>query len=589
MSSLIDILSEVAGAAFEAQGLPAELGRVQVSDRPDLAQFQCNGALAAAKQAKKNPREIATVIVSELEKDERFSEITIAGPGFVNLKLTDAYIAGFATEIAADDRFGLTLPDDPRTVVLDYGGPNVAKPMHVGHLRAAIIGDAMRRIANFAGDNTIGDVHLGDWGTQMGQLISEIEIRSPELPYFDESFTGLYPEESPVSLEDLEEIYPAASAACKADEDRADVARLATAELQKGRPGYRALWQHFVDVSIAAIKREYEALGVHFDLWNGEASVNDLITPMIEDLKAKGLAFEDDGALIINVEKNDDKSEIPPLLLLKRDGSVMYGTTDVATIIDRVEQFDPDSILYVVDQRQHLHFEQVFRVVAKGNLGGKSVCEHLGFGTVNGKDGKPFKTREGGVMKLADLIQMAEDQAFARLDEAGLAKDCPEEERRDIAHKVGIAAIKFADLSNYRTTNYVFDLERFTTFEGKTGPYLQYQAVRIKSLLRKARDAGHDWAGAKISVEADAERDLALKLAGFSDAVLGAYEKRAPNYLCDFVYTLSQAFSRFYTNHHILSEEDEALRASRLALCELTLGELEAALDLLGIEVPERM
>jgi arginyl-tRNA synthetase len=586
MSSLSGALTEVVARVFDQLGLPAEYGRVTISNRPDLGQFQCNGALAAAKAAKQNPRTIAEQVMAKLQALPQLRDISLAGPGFINLSLADGALAEHVNKMAGDERLAVTRKR-PEMVVLDYGGANIAKAMHVGHLRAAIIGDSLRRIFGFAGDQTVGDVHMGDWGLQMGMLISELEIRQPGLPYFDPKFKGPYPNHSPVTVQELEEIYPTASAACKADPERMERARLATAELQQGRPGYRALWQHFFDVSVDVLKRDYGALGVHFDLWKGEAHVDPMIAPMVDKMKAMGLAEEDQGALIIRVAREDDKKEIPPLILVKRDGAAMYSTTDLATIVDRVHEQNPDLILYVVDQRQHLHFEQVFRAAIMAGINGKAKMEHLGFGTMNGADGKPFKTREGGVMKLQDLIGMMTGAALDRLKEQGLATDYEEAERNDIANKVGLAALKFADLSNHRIVNYVFDPDRFVRFEGKTGPYLLYAAVRIKSILRKAEAQG-DQPG-KILPPEPGERDLVLALGALPDAIQAAYDDRAPNKIADYAYDLARTFSSYYDQFHILSEQNEALRRSRLGLAALTLRALEQSLALLGIEVPERM
>ncbi len=587
MSSLLEDLSTIAGDAFAAEGLDATLGRVQPADRPDLAQFQCNGALAAAKQAKANPRAIAEKIAARLKANPIFAKVEIAGPGFINLDLQDSVIADRAQAFAKDKTLGAPETGKGKSVVIDFGGANVAKPMHVGHLRSSVIGDSLQRLFRANGWQVTSDVHLGDWGLQMGQLISEIQHRGIAPVYFDPAFNGPYPEQSPVTMDDLEEIYPAASAACKADPARLEEARKATAELQAGRPGYRALWNHFFEVSRVGLEREWESLGVHFDLWKGEASVDPLIAPMIEDLKARHIATESEGALVIPVALNTDKKEMPPLILVKSDGAVLYGTTDLATIIDRVKEQNPDLILYVVDQRQHLHFEQVFRAAHKAQLNGKAELEHAGFGTMNGPDGKPFKTRAGGVMKLYDLINMASEEAEKRLTEQGLAADYSKEERAEIARKVGIATIKFADLSNHRQTDYIFDLTRFSRFEGKTGPYLQYAAVRIQSILRRAEGEGH--ASGLPTVRSPEERTLALRLLSLPDAMQAAEAKRAPNILCDYAFGLAQDFSRFYTEHHILSESEAELRAARLGLCQVTLDTLIKVLGLLGIEVPARM
>ena len=588
MSSLTEILTEFVRDAFQTEGLSMEHAGVTPSNRPDLGQFQSNGALAVAKSLRRNPREIAERIRAVLlaRHARELRDVSLAGPGFVNISLTDEFLAGHLNRLTEDERLGVARkPAD--TVILDYGGANVAKPMHVGHLRAAIIGDALRRLFLFVGDRALGDVHLGDWGLPMGQVIAELARRQPSLPYFDPTQSGPYPRESPVTLDDLEEIYPAASAACKADPARLQEARAVTAELQAGRPGYRALWRHFVDISIDAMRRDYGGLGVHFDLWKGEADVHDLIQPMIDEMKARGIAEESDGALVVRVAEPDDKNEVPPLILIKSDGAVMYSTTDLGTIVDRVRSHDPDLALYVVDQRQHLHFTQVFRAARRAGIDGRMQMEHLGFGTMNGPDGKPFKTRAGGVMKLQDLIEMTTGEATKRLAEAGLAADYPAAERQAIASQVGIAALKFADLSNHRISNYVFDLERFMRFEGKTGPYVQYAAVRIKSLLRKAREQ-NDTPG-RLLPPTEIERPLALLLGQLPDAVMAAHERRAPNELCEFAFALAQEFSRFYGACHILSESDTGLRQSRLRLAELTLRELELVLSLLGIEVPERM
>jgi arginyl-tRNA synthetase len=587
MTSLAGKLSKNVGQAFAANDLPSDLGVVRVSDRPDLAQFQCNGAMAAAKVAKKNPREIANTIVESLKSQMGIEHLDIAGPGFINLNVTDDFLAEHLKEIAKDPRLGIPEIGN-ETVVLDYGGPNVAKAMHVGHLRAAIIGDSLRRLMAFAGFKTLGDVHLGDWGTQMGMIISELEIRNPEWPYFDESFSDDYPLESPVSLEDLEEIYPAAALACKENEDRLETARKATVELQDGRKGYRALWQHFVDVSIEAIKQNYEALGVHFDLWKGEADVHEYIAPMVEALKKKDFAVEDDGALVVPVKRNDDTKEVPPLILYKRDGAVMYGTTDMGTLVERMKLYEPSKIIYIVDQRQHLHFEQVFRAAKMAGIVPDSVeLTHAGFGTMNGTDGKPFKTREGGVLKLEDLISMAVEKALSRLDEAELAQDMGLDEKKEVAHKIGIAAIKFADLQNQRQSDYVFDLDRLTSFEGKTGPYLLYQAVRIKSLIKKSGLNMEELDYTFLIQEED--RSLALLLTELPDHFTTAVRNYAPHYLCEYIYKLAGAFSSFYGNCHILSEKNEDIKNSRLALCSLTYKQLEFVLGILGISIPERM
>jgi arginyl-tRNA synthetase len=587
MTSLLSELTAIAGAAFAAEGLPPELGSVQVSDRPDLAQFQCNGALAAAKVARANPRGVAEKIAARLKASPLFQEVTIAGPGFINLKLTDEVIETRLQRLATDPDSAIPESGKGKRAIVDFGGPNIAKPMHVGHLRSSIIGDALQRLLRALKWEVTSDVHLGDWGLPIGQLISHLALTRSELPYFDDRDRSPYPEQSPVSMDDLERIYPEAAAACKADPGRLEAARLATAELQAGRPGYRALWRHFHDVSAVGLKREFASLGVVFDEWKGESDADPFIPEMIERLKGDRFAIMDEGALIVPVARDDDTKEIPPLILLKSDGAVLYGTTDLATIVERVRDHDPDLVLYVVDQRQHGHFEQLFRAALKTGLAGRATLEHVGFGTVNGSDGKPFKTRAGGVMKLYDLIAMATAEATKRLTEQGLAENYPEEERAAIANAVGIAAIKFADLSNPRLSNYVFDLERFTRFEGKTGPYLQYAAVRILSILRKAEAEGFTTAPPVIA--SDEERRLALELLAMPEALLGAEAKRAPHIIADYLFGLAQSFSRFYTEHHILSEQDAKLRGARLGLARLVRTQILRVLDLLGITVPERM
>ena len=600
MNDLKRSLSEAAAAAFQAAGLPPEFGRVTASDRPDLADFQCNGALAAAKSAKRNPREIAVQVVDILKGDPRLASVEIAGVGFINMRVSDEALSARVREIAGDDRVGAQLLEEPRRVLIDYAGPNVAKPMHVGHLRASIIGESVKRLYRFRGDDVVGDAHFGDWGFQMGLLISAIVdedafIRAlmDKLPEAPRGFSAadeakvMAEFESRITLADLDRIYPAASVRQKEDPAFKERARKATAELQNGRFGYRLLWRHFVNVSRVALEREFHALGVDFDLWKGESDVNDLIEPMVHQLEHKGLLVEDQGARIVRVAREGDKQDVPPLLVVSSEGSAMYGTTDLATILDRRKSFDPHLILYCVDQRQALHFETVFRAAYLAGYATEGSLEHIGFGTMNGTDGKPFKTRAGGVLKLHDLIEMAREKARERLREAGLGAELSEEQFEDTAHKVGVAALKFADLQNFRGTSYVFDLDRFTSFEGKTGPYLLYQSVRIKSVLRKASEAGAT--AGRIVIHEQAERDLAILLDAFEGALQEAYDKKAPNFVAEHAYKLAQTFSKFYAACPIMSADTEELRASRLSLAETTLRQLELTLELLGIEAPERM
>ena len=587
MTDLRTALGEAVAAAFAAEGVDASLARVTVSDRPDLADFQSNGALAAAKALKANPRELAARVAARLEGDGRLAAVDVAGPGFINLKVSSAALAARAQAVADDAAFAGASPViEPRRVVIDYAGPNVAKPMHVGHLRSSIIGESLKRLFRFRGDTVWGDAHFGDWGFQMGLLIVAVGDEGEADAFLAEG-DGPFPAESPVTLEDLERLYPQAAAKAKEDAAFRDRARKATAELQAGRPGYRALWRHFVAVSRTALEREFGALGVTFDLWNGESDADPLIPAMVEEIKAKGLAEFDQGAWIIRVAEEGDKRELPPLLLVSSEGSAMYGTTDLATILQRRREQDFDLVLYCVDARQADHFEQVFRAAYKCGYAAPGQLEHAANGTMNGPDGKPFKTRAGGVLKLHDLITQARDKARERLREAELGADLPEAEFEDIAAKVAVAALKFADLSNNRTTSYVFDLDRFMSFEGKTGPYLLYQAVRIKSLLRKAEAQGV--LTGPIVVAEPAERELALTLDAFDAAAAEAYDRRAPHAVAEHAYRLAQSFSKFYAACPVLAADDPAVVGSRLALSKAALDQLETALRLLGIETPERM
>ena len=592
MTDLKRVLGEAVETAFAAIGAPPELGRVTPSDRPDLADFQSNGALAAAKRLGKNPREIAAAVADRLAGDPRLAGIEIAGPGFINLKIADATLADRANEIAADLRLGAGSVAVPRRVIVDYGGPNVAKPMHVGHLRASIIGESIKRLYRFRGDEVIGDAHFGDWGYQMGLLIGAVMDEVPAIRALvdDGNASGAAPADlSPldaVTLSDLDRFYPEAAATGKADTEYRDRARKITMGLQSKQPGYYALWERFRAVTQVALERDFHALGIDFDWWKGESDVEHLIAPMVAELDAKGLLVDDQGARIIRVTRQGDKRELPPLLVVSSEGSAMYGTTDLATILDRQQAFDPHLVIYCVDQRQADHFEIVFRAAYQAGYSQDGQLEHIGFGTMNGTDGKPFKTREGGVLKLNDLIEMTRSKARERLTEAGLGENMAPAEFEDIAGKVAVAALKFADLQNFRGTSYVFDLDRFTSFEGKTGPYLLYQAVRVKSLLRRA--AAEGFGQGVIIISEPAERDLVLTLDAFDSALTEAYDKKAPHALAEHAYRLSQAFSKFYAACPMLSAEP-AIRSSRLTLAATTLSQLELTLDLLGISVPERM
>ena len=583
MQSLHQDIEQAARRAFVDLELEADFGRITISNRPDLCDFQCNGALAAAKSAKLNPRALAEQLLAKLTLP--FAEVDIAGPGFLNIKISDDYLAKKANTSAADNRLSVSISSNPEKVFIDYGGPNVAKPMHVGHLRSSIIGEAIKRIFRFMGDDITGDIHMGDWGTQMGMLICAIREEQPDLPYFDSEFTGSYPDNSPVTMDDLQRLYPHFSARTKEDEALAEAARQATYELQQGHTGYRALWQHFIDLSIADMKSQFDILDVHFDQWFGESRYQDKLNGLVKELIDRGIAKQDAGAYIIPVQQADDKMEIPPLMLCKSDGGFLYSTTDLATITERVNDFGARRILYVVDARQSLHFTQVFR--AAEIAGYKAEYEHLGFGTMNGPDGKPFKTRAGGVMRLADLIADLRSEAHKRVSEAGLGKDLSENELVDIAEKVAMATLKFADLQHDRTQNYQFDLDKFMRFEGKTGPYILYAGVRIRSIIRKAEEAG--LSASTILCQAPQERELLLKLLQINEVYWRAYDSRMPSLLCEYMYDVSQLFSKFYQSCHVVTESDKQKAESRLSICQLTLAVLKQTAELVGIQIPERM
>ncbi len=586
--SLLSHLSELAGSAFAELGLPADLGEVVPSQRPELSQFQCNGAMAAARASDLAPLEIAQQVVAILGRHEEIVGADVAGPGFINFDVTGVTISRFASEAAADPHLGYPVTEQPKQVIVDYGGPNVAKAMHVGHLRATIIGDSIARLFTFAGDRVTRDPHFGDWGFQMGLLIAAIAEEQPDLPYFDGDVDDL-PETGPVTLDDLQRIYPQAAARARSDDDFADVAREATVRLQQGDPGYLALWRHMKAVSEESQREDFAALGVEFDLWYGESDVHHRLGPLTAALRDSGVAEESQGALVVRVNREDDNRDLPPLILETQVGGFLYSTTDLATIAMRIEELEADLLLYVVDKRQADHFVQLFRAAElAGIVPTGTRLEHIWFGTMNGPDGKPFKTREGGVVRLGDVIQMLTDAARRRLDEAHLAENYPPAERDRIAAMVGVAALKFGDLINNRASDYVFDLERFSSFEGKTGPYLQYASVRIKSILRRAEEASIS-AGTMAPPGVDVERDLVLDLLRLPEVVQRAIDLRAPNHIAEFAYGVATRFNRFYDTCHILSEPDPLRQASWLALSTWTLKALERLLDLLGIEIPDRM
>ncbi len=591
--SLLSTLSTNFGDAFEKCGFDRSYGEVVVSQRPDLGQFQCNGALPAAGRAKQKPRDVAQQVLDALDRREIYQDLSLAGPGFINITLTDEYLTDYMRTLANHPRLDVPLTTEPKRTIIDFGGANVAKEMHVGHLRSSIIGDSLQRLMRFVGHDVLSDIHLGDWGTQMGQVIMGLREIQPDLPYFDINYTGPYPDEPPITMEELADLYPQAATKYKEDEGFKAAARQATVELQQGRSGYRALWQHYRNVSVEAMQREFGILNIHFDLWYGEAQVSPRLKPMLEQLQAAGYTEVSDGALVIPVAEESDKKEMPPLLLVKSDGAVLYATTDLATIQERVEDLsgsdDKMLILYVVDQRQALHFEQVFRAAKKTGIAQPDVeLLHLGFGTMNGPDGRPFKTRAGGVMRLRDLIAMVTEAAYTRMEEVGAAKELDDEERAEIARRVGVATLKYADLQNHHASDYIFDLDRFSSFEGRTGPYLLYSAVRIQSILRKAEERGLAPAALVPPTHPD-ERDLMIKLTLLPEVVGRTVEAYAPNFLTEHAFVLAQQFNRFYNACHILTEENPALQASWLALCALTLREMQLIADLLGLEIPERM
>ena len=589
MKQLLEALTEEMGKAFAAAGYDAAMGKVGVSARPDLAEYQCNGAMAGAKQYHKAPFMIAEDVAAKLQDSAIFEDVAVVKPGFINLNVKESYLQAYLQEMTESVKFGMPLPEQKKTVVLDYGGPNVAKPLHVGHLRSAVIGEAIKRMVRYHGDTAIGDIHLGDWGLQMGLVITELKHRQPELVYFDESYEGDYPEEAPFTVGDLEEIYPFASGKSKEDESYHAEALENTHKLQEGNRGYRALWKHIMSVSVADMKRNYANLNVTFDLWNGESTVNDLIAPMVAKMKEDGKAYESEGALVVDVAEKTDAKEVPPCMILKSDGAALYTTTDLATIQDRRDEYHPDEIIYITDKRQALHFVQVFRAARKcGLCGEKTELRHIGFGTVNGKDGKPFKTRDGGVMRLETLISDINEEMQKKIESN---PEITGEEAKDTARKVALAAIKYGDLSNQASKDYIFDTEKFTSFEGDTGPYILYTIVRIKSILAKYQAAGgRDLAELAIAKpQSKAEKSLMQDIAGFGAMMEGAYEDCAPHRICAYIYQLSNDFNSFYHGTRILAEEDAAKKEGWIALLKLTRDILETCIDVLGFSAPERM
>lgn len=583
MQKLIDLISSEVSAAFQQAGYDPAYGKVTVSGRPDLGEYQCNGAMPAAKAYHKAPFQIAEAAAAALQGNPAFLTVDVVKPGFLNLRLSPAYVADYLNAMVGAEDLGLEREAEPRTIVLDYGGPNVAKPLHVGHLRSAIIGESIKRIYRYFGNNVIGDIHMGDWGLQMGLIIAELQTRQPELPYFDASFSGSYPEEPPFTISQLEEIYPTASAKSKEDAAFAEQAHEATFLLQSGKPGYMALWKHIMAVSVADLKKNYGKLSVSFDAWYGESDAEPYIAPMLEDMKARNLLRESDGALVMDVAEESDTKEMPPCILVKSDGATLYATTDLATLVQRQQLFHPDKVLYIVDKRQSLHFEQVFRAARKsGVVSPETELQHIGFGTMNGKDGKPFKTREGGVMRLERLIAEITDFVTDKVQENQIVSA---DSVADTAQKIAMAALKYGDLSNLATKDYVFDLDRFAAFEGNTGPYILYTIVRIKSILtRYGKEATQI-----MPPETAPEKDLMLAISRFADNMQTAYRDSAPNVLCAYIYELAGAVNKFYHETRILTEENETRQAGYIALISLSRRVLETCIALLGFSAPEKM
>lgn len=583
MKNIIDIITIDMQQAFVDAGYEATYGQVTVSNRPDLCEYQCNGALAAAKKYKCAPIVIAKTVVEHLNSDF-YSLAEAVMPGFINIKVSNQFLANYLEQMRVSPSFGLEKSGVGKTIVVDYGGANVAKPLHIGHLRSAIIGEALKRLYSYFGYNTIGDVHLGDWGLQMGLIISELQTRKPELCYFDPNYVGDYPEEAPFTIGELEEIYPCASRKKKEDPVFAEKAHLATFELQQGRRGYRALWKHILNISIADLKHNYDNLNVHFEQWLGESDADRYIPDMIEDLKSRGFAIMSEGALVIPVAEESDKKEIPPCILVKSDGSSLYGTTDLATMIQRMQDFKPDKILYLTDNRQSLHFEQVFRAARKAGIVDENVeLEHIGFGTMNGKDGKPFKTRDGGVMRLESLINDMTEFVLDRIDESNHFSDA---EMKSTASKIALAALKYGDLWNQPSKNYVFDMDRFSAFEGNTGPYILYTIVRIKSILGKFGEYKHLPIQEPTTIYA---KDLMLSITKFSTALEAALKTSSPSQICAYVYELAGFTNKFYHETKILSEENEKVKEGYISLIGLTKNIMETCIDILGFEAPDRM
>ena len=589
MKKILDLISEDVTKAFVACGYDEKYGKVTLSNRPDLCEYQCNGAMAAAKAYKKAPFMIADEVAEKLADNKMFSEVESVKPGFLNFKLDAEFLAGYLREMQKDtERFGCEKAENPKKIMIDYGGPNVAKPLHVGHLRSAIIGESIKRIGSFMGHEMIGDVHLGDWGLQMGLIITELKLRKPELVYFDESYEGEYPKEAPFTISELEEIYPTASGKSKEDAAYKEAAMQATFELQNGRKGYQALLGHILNVSVTDLKKNYENLNVSFELWKGESDAQPYIPDMVQKMKDDGHAYISEGALVVDVKEETDTKEIPPCMILKSDGASLYNTTDLATIVWRMQDYNPDEIIYVVDKRQELYFTQVFRCARKTGLVKEDTgLKFLGFGTMNGKDGKPFKTREGGVMRLEHLVSEINAEMYKKITDNNTME---EDEAKETAKVVALSAIKYGDLSNQASKDYIFDIERFTSFEGNTGPYILYTIVRMKSILAKYKAAGIKVENPQIlAAKSESAKALMLELTRFNAAMETAFAETAPHKVCAYIYDLANAFNHFYHETKIMAEEDAQVQAGYICLLELTKGILEKCIDTLGFAAPERM
>ena len=588
MKKMLDLLSAEVAKAFAEAGYDEKYARVSLSNRPDLCEYQCNGAMAAAKEYHKAPIMIANAVVEAMQGSEVFGEVQAVNPGFINMKVNNEYLSQYLNGMEKDERMGCEKAEDPKTIMIDYGGPNVAKPLHVGHLRSAIIGESVKRIARFAGHKVIGDVHLGDWGLQMGLIITELRERKPELVYFDEAYEGEYPAEAPFTISELEEIYPTASGKSKQDEAYKEAAMQATYELQHGRRGYQALLKHILNVSVTDLKRNYANLKVDFDLWKGESDAQPYIPDMVQKMKDGGYAYVSDNALVVDVKEDTDTKEVPPCMLLKSDGASLYTTTDLATIVERMKLYNPDEIIYVVDKRQEMHFIQVFRCARKcGLVTDKTELKFLGFGTMNGKDGKPFKTRDGGVMRLEYLLKDINEEMLKKIQES---RPMEEKEAEETAKIVGLSAVKYGDLSNQASKDYIFDVERFTSSEGNTGPYILYTIVRIKSILRKYEESGKKAGEGKIGAgRSDSEKALQLELSKFNSVMETAFEECAPHKICAYIYDLANAFNKFYHETKILATDDMEAQSSWISLLLLTRRVLETCIDMLGFEAPEKM